>query len=315
MQQIEHDHYPEIIENGQGMRRLELLGMHEHLRDVSDRREFFATLDNDQLRRMTGYINSITRGAPVDYEYADGKFTDGATPPLEDKERLMELTFETMREIVADDELDDRTALRRAGLALAGGINYIHAYNNGNGRVSRVMQYLIEFGTERGDKALEEELYALIGKLPVYDTDDDKIAIDNTPHPALDRALDENIREHNLNGIVGLSERELASTRVVAFLDMMRGVNNVPVNERVVMNRVKRETDDGLSFDIEFAEPGEINGVELAERQYLRLSTIPNRLPSEIPSDAHRVMAKKSEVTAGKMDGLTLQDLMQEFVN
>ena len=310
MQQIERDHYPEIVENGQGIRRLELFGMHEHLRDPSDRRAFFATVTDDQLKHMIGYINSIARGIPVSYEYADGKFTDGATPPLEDKERLMELTFKAMREIAADQELDDRTAMRRAGLTIAAGINYVHPKENGNGRVSRIMQYLIEFGTERGDQAVEEELYALIGKLPVYDTDGDKIAIDNTPHPALDRALEKNIREHNPDDIADLSERERASVRIVAFLDMMRGVNKVPISERVVMKRERQ----GTRFNIEFAEPGEINGVELVERQYLRLSAIPNRSPNEVPADAHRVIAEKPEMVADGVGGLALQDFLQEVI-
>jgi hypothetical protein len=309
-QQIERDHYPEIVENDQGARRLELFGIQEELRDPSDRRAFFSTLTDDQLKHMTGYINSVTRGSRVSYAYADGEFTDGATPPLEDKERLMKLAFKTVREIVADHDLDDKIALRRAGLAIAGAINYIHAYKNGNGRTARIMQYLIEFGTERGDKAVNEELYALIGKLPVYETDD-KTAIDNTPHPALDRALEAKVREKmNPSSYADLSAREVASSRVAVFLDMMRGAVNVPINERVVMSRVKQ----GRRYNIEFAEPGEVDGMGLTERQYLRLSALPNRLPNEVPSDARRIMAKKPEVVAVEAGGLALQDFMQEIV-
>jgi hypothetical protein len=291
-----------------GVRRLELLGVEEELRDPSDRRALFATLTDEQFKHMAGYVNSITRGEQVGYDYVDGKFTEGATPPPEDKEPLMNLAFKTVREITANPDLDDKTALRRAGLALAGAINYVHPYQ-ANGRTSRVMQYFIEFGTERGPKAVSEELYALIGKLRVYESDD-RLAIDNTPHPALDRALEAVVRKQNPDS-AGLSPREAASARVVTFLNMMAGTTVVPINERVVMNKVRH----GRRFDIEYTNPGETNGIEFVERQYIRLSEIPNKLPDEVPPESHRVMAKKPEVVAVSAGSLTLQDFLHDVID
>ena len=134
---------------------------------------------------MTGYISSLTGGEQIEYDYSDGKFTEGVTPPLEDKEQLMDLAFKAVREIMANPE--------------------------------------------RGDTAVNEELYALIGKLPVYDTDG-KVAIDNTPHPALDRVLEQKIREQNPDGLATLSGREFASARVVAFPGIDRPDTNLRQN-------------------------------------------------------------------------------------
>jgi len=292
---VEHDHYPEVVENGQGTRRLELLGIDESLDEPAERRQFFAELSDEQFAHMTGYINSVTRGQRINYDYADGVFWEGKTPrkkppPLEDKEPLMNMAFAAVREITADTSLDDRTALRRAGLAMAGALNYIHAYTNGNGRTSRVMQYLIEFGTERGEKAVNEELYAIIGKLPVYDTDA-TIAIDNIPHPALDRALTRVTARKNPEQYAHLSGRQKATANVMTFLDMMRGAIDVPIDERVVMKRTK----EGRGFSIEYAEPGTIDGVALTENEYLRMSTISNRGPDDVPEGAQRVLVAQKQ--------------------
>ncbi len=261
---VEFDHYPEVVENNAGIRRLELLGIKETLRDPSDRRQFFAHMDDDGYTQMLGYVNSITRNETIDYEYQDGHSPSTYTPPMEDKKPLMDLTFQTMREILTDPELDDRTALRRAGLTIAGSSAYTHPKEEGNGRMGRASHYLVEFGTERGDQAFEEEMYAIIGKTRVYDTDP-HIAMYSVPPSELDRLLDAQIATYQKD--IPITPRKHATARVLAFLDVMRG--------------------KGVEHQVSQA------GIEMYEEEYLRLSSIPNREPGAIPQDAQRVMARK----------------------
>jgi hypothetical protein len=298
-QAVHHDHYPEIVENDQGTRRLELLGLSERLRDPADRRALFATMTPENFTQMFGYINSITQGQEINYEYQDGKFVLGATPSLEDKAPLMELTAKTIQDIATNPDIDDRTALRRIGLTGAGAITYIHPKANGNGRSGRVWHYVAEFGTERGDEAFNEELYAVIGKLPVYDSDKQVSIVDTTP-PALDRALEAHVAQADPKVYASASDEERASMRVVAFLDMMSGSLEVPIDERVVLRRTR----EGKRMHIEYAEPGEINGVQLYEQKYLNDSAIPNRLPTDVPEGAQRVMARKVSLEASEGSGL-----------
>lgn len=274
MTNVDHDHYPEITDNDKGIRRLELLRIKEHLRDSDERRTLYADMTDEQYTHMFGYINSITQGKQIEYDYENGETPFMSTPSLEDKGPLMDLTFKTVRSILSDSNLDTETALRRAGLTMAGAANYIHPKENGNGRSGRVMHYMIEFGTERGDQAFNEEMYAIIAKLPVYDTDR-KAALYDTPPPELERALEKEVERKYPERYAQMSKSEVASTRVVVFLDMMRGVTPVPVHE------------DGIAVDQE--------GVSLYEQQYVSLSTVANRKPNEVPEHAHRVLAEKTD--------------------
>lgn len=273
MTDVEYDHYPEITDNERGTRRLEILGIKEHLRDPDQRRALYADMTDEQYMHMFGYINSITQGKQIEYDYENGKTPFMATPPLEDKGPLMDLTFKTVRSILSDPDLDNKTALRRAGLTMAGAANYVHSKDNGNGRSGRVMHYMMEFGTERGDQAFNEEMYAVIAKLPVYDTDK-KAAMYDTPPPELERALEEEVERRYPESYARMNPSEIASARVVVFLDMMRGATQVPVHEA------------GMEADQE--------GVRLYEQQYVALSAIANRSPNEVPKDAQRVLAKKT---------------------
>lgn len=268
---IEHDHFPEVVDNGKGTHRLELLNIKEDLRTPSERRRYFTELPNEDFHRMVGYVNSITRGEKISYEYEDGQFPMGETPELEEKGDLMELTFDTVKEILTDDEIDDETALRRAGLTLAGAINYIHPFKNGNGRTGRVLHYLIEFGSERGDDSFNNEMYAAIAKLPAYEGDTAK-AISNTPPVELEPSINAYLSAHREVTESNLSPRAQASARVVAFLDMMRGQAEILISQDAVfmdtVNGVKKRFD-----------AGSVDGRQLYEALYVGQSTTPNRMP------------------------------------
>jgi hypothetical protein len=222
-EKVEFDHYPEVVADGKGIRRLELMGLDEHLADPAERRRLFETMSNEGYTKMFGFVNSLTRGEKPNYSYEDGNLPMLETPKLEDKSALMDATFESVRGILSDRETDDATALRRAGLTMAGAIDYIHPKENGNGRTGRTLHYLMEFGTGRGDRAFGDEMYAVIGKLPMYDTDSKK-ALDDSPPSQLENALNQEIyRSVDETTLKGMDARDLAAARVITFLDMMSG--------------------------------------------------------------------------------------------
>ena len=83
---IEHDHFPQVADRA--MRRVEALGLKEKLSHSSSRRELFKTANNEDYKKILGYINSITRGAPIEYDYQKGSLPLEEIPPAEDKERF-----------------------------------------------------------------------------------------------------------------------------------------------------------------------------------------------------------------------------------
>ncbi len=288
---FEEDHHPEVVESGKASRRIERLGLKEELGDPEKRRAYFGNLTDEKYKKALGYVNSLSRGESIDYNYQDGQLPLEPTPQLEDKERLMSSTFQTVREILGDENMNTAHALRVAGLTLAGGVNYIHPYENGNGRTGRVMHYVMEFGNQRGEQVLEEELYAIIGKLPLYDTDRAK-ALDDGPPPELTEELNQLVGR-NSEGITDL--RVLASKRVELFLAMMKGNVDVPINREVIIRNLSL-AQVGDTIQPEKVSPGQINGRELYEKQYLYNSSVPNRRLGEVPLGARRVMGERQSL-------------------
>jgi hypothetical protein len=287
---IEHDHHPEAVDAQKGTRRLELLGLNEMLAQPDSRRVFFAELGDEEYAKLLGYINSVMRKQPIQYDYGDSSPNFLVTPPPEDKAPLMEQTFKTIRSILGNHELDERAALRRAGLTMAGAINYVHPYGNGNGRTGRVAHYLMEFGSERGDQAFNDELYAIIAKVPVYDFDN-RQAIYDTPPPQLERALAQTAHEQNPTTWEYISDRQRALEAVRVYLGMMEGNLTVPITEDVSHWYADSTQPSGARR--EFFPVGTITGDQLYERDYTRLSTVPTYSPEDIPTDAHRVVAER----------------------
>jgi hypothetical protein len=50
---IEYDHYPEVVDNNRGKKRVELLGLSETLAHPRERRNYFANLDNEGYRKVS----------------------------------------------------------------------------------------------------------------------------------------------------------------------------------------------------------------------------------------------------------------------
>lgn len=276
------------------MRRIEMLKLTEDLESPKARVKFFSKLTNEEFRKFFGYINSITRGEKIDYDYEDGQLPALVTPPLENKEELMNQAFAAVREILSqEDDGDDEDVfnrkLRRAALTLAGAINYIHPKKDGNGRVARVLHYLMEYGTDRGEKLFEDELYSIIAKNPTYKVDVAQ-PIHNSPPSKLEWALSEYARQHD-ELYDTLNERGQAAYRVRVFLHMMKGDIQVPIDQEVSTYPKLYEDSERKKDTI---PSGELSGDELYEREYLAYSMTPNRSPDEVSPDAEKTKPKRS---------------------
>ncbi len=293
---FEFDHHPEVVEDGKALKRIERLNMKEDLASPEARVKLFSSLTDEQYKKMFGYINSLTRGERINYDYEDGQFPSGETPPFESKEKLMNETFEAVRQILSasdEEEIDEtelKHRLRKAGLTLAGGINYIHPKENGNGRTGRVLHYLMEYGSDRGDKVFEDELYSIIAKTPTYEGDIAYPMYD-TPPAELERALEGYARQHD-EDYESLHPRDKASARVKTFLEMMKNDIDVPIIEEVL---IRTQLYDGSEVQIEKIQPSEIGGDELYERLYVSSSTVPNRGVEEISPEMERVKSERKD--------------------
>jgi hypothetical protein len=275
---IESDHRFDVVEGGMGMRRIEKLGLKERLGTPEERRELFANLNDEQYKKMLGYVNSLVRGEKISYEYGDSAPPTLVVPKREMKDPLLRETFAAVRELLADGNSNPEEALRLAGLMMAGAVNYIHPYDDGNGRVGRILHYLMEFGTERGE-ALNDELRALIAKTPLYEGDSAQV-IDDTPPTELERSLYIAAAERD-PGFRALDAREKAADSVRMFLKMMKGDVAVPIMDEVVIVCRQRKAEQ---WKREKCPAGSIDGRTLYLREYEAASTAPNRGPDQMPS-------------------------------
>lgn len=142
----------------------ELINSNEVLQDPATRRDFFASLDSSDFVDMVEQVGAVLRtGDSSQRQHLDGDTTYLQThevPAQEDKEQLLKETWDTAKSFLANPDMADEDAVSYAALTVAGGILYIHPFQDGNGRVSRVLSYAIEMGA-RDD--LEGKLDNMLG--------------------------------------------------------------------------------------------------------------------------------------------------------
>ena len=286
---VESDHRFDIVEGGMGARRLEKLGLQERLKTPEERKKLFAGLTDEQYQKMLGYVNSLVRGKKISYGYGHSAPPMLAVPPREMKDPLMRETFAAVREILADESATPEVALRLAGLTMGGAVNYIHPYDDGNGRVGRLMHYLMEFGTER-EGVTDDELRALIAKAPLYEGELD-LVIEDTPPVELELALKKTAAAHDA-GYADLDEERQAAEAVRAYLKMMKGEISVPLTRdaRIVTRRHAGETPKVQEFP-----KGSIDGRAYYLRSYESGSTAPNRSHDQMPPGASLTKLRRDE--------------------
>jgi hypothetical protein len=138
---------------------------HESFGDPAMRRDYFGRMDENQFVDLTQQVTSIIRtgdsNGRQEYDGEQVGLMGHEVPEQQDKTDLIKETWQTARGFLNDPELDDKEALEYAGLTAAGGLLYAHPNIDGNGRMSRVVDHMIEEGTEL---PLDEMLPRILGE-------------------------------------------------------------------------------------------------------------------------------------------------------
>ena len=140
---------PEIPHNNQTNELVEFIASNEALQDPATRRDFFGRLGEDEFIDLVQQTAAIIHQSDSTLQHFDGKtarLMSHEVPSHEDKETLLRETWQTASEFLQDTQLPDDEALEYAALTIAGGILYTHPFSDGNGRVSRVLSYMISQG-------------------------------------------------------------------------------------------------------------------------------------------------------------------------
>lgn len=287
---IEPDHHPEVVDAGKGTRRLELLGLDEVMGSPDARRLWFEQLGTDGFVKMLGYVNSIIRQKPISYQFQDGQLPMVSTPPPADKDRLVREAFDATRDVLSDAGLSNEVALRRAGLTVAGAINYIHPYDDGNGRTGRVIHYLLEYGLDRGEQVANDELYAILSRLPVHEGHWGQVINDSPPGELtmeIDRAasVGENYADRDLDG------RAAATRRVELFLKMMKGDLYIPLHHKIVRVRPANPASNDPKQRM-VVPAGTLDGRSLYEYDYEADSTVAHFDPHDAAERSRRIVGR-----------------------
>lgn len=130
------------------------INANDNLNTPEQREKFLHNLTFEQFKDWLTRINGILRGIPINERSMDsqnvqvtGVLAEGSIPPADsDKESLLEESFEKAKQ--AKD-------LPTAALMLATTFVAIHPFNDGNGRISRVIYSFLKDGLPKSEEGKE----------------------------------------------------------------------------------------------------------------------------------------------------------------
>lgn len=131
----------------------EFFSSNERLEDLTQRRDYFEHLDENDFLDLVQQAAGLVRTGDVENQYFDGEkagLMGHEVPDQREKEQLLRDTWTVAKEFLSDTDIPDEDALDYAALTVAGGLLYAHSFADGNGRTSRVLSYMIAHGS--GDK-------------------------------------------------------------------------------------------------------------------------------------------------------------------
>lgn len=229
-------HYPGLALDGGGITMGKIIGFNaDQLCSSPFRRERLIEMGELLCDRII-YLNAFARNIPLfEAGIADGVVPLMDTPALKDKYKLLAESVTASSRILEDDTLDDSAALRRAGLVISTPLIYIHPFADGNGRTSRLVQYLIEFGSERGERLFEAEILSNLAKTPVIPTPQDtRLSIHSEPHPIIKRSIEASlIKELGDDEFQNIPPRKRAAIIIERLIKVLSGDVSIETSEAV----------------------------------------------------------------------------------
>lgn len=196
---------------------LSVFGGAEAVTDFTDtdrRYAYFKQLDIAGFKQLLFDVNSVCREEHIQ-DYEDGKLPMLITPSAADKEPLMTETLQAAVAILHDVNIEPKEALQRAALVLGGGLVLVHPFNDGNGRTSRLVSYVMHEGLADSATDNAKHLQLLAGENGMRE-------FFVTPNPVLDYDLSGRIEPND-------DAQDDAARKVRAFLAIMGG-NDVPLS-------------------------------------------------------------------------------------
>ena len=149
---------------------LERIGFENVFSTANGRREFLLELDNHIFMRWLERINGLSRNI---YSRSQELYGSGGTPslldpPRENKRWLLLQSLESSQRILSRGG-DVEQQLEDVALLLGGAINYIHPFIDGNGRTSRIINFMLrEDSTADCYRQMTQRLASCDGRKILY---------------------------------------------------------------------------------------------------------------------------------------------------
>lgn len=230
----------------------ECMHMSEH-----ERRLFFGRQTVEHYMHAMFTVHDTVSGEVAE-DFQAGSMPALETPDLPHKAQLTEDTLRTVINILQSPEWDDSEALQRAALTLAVSLIYIHPFNNGNGRTSRVLAYLLEVGCSHPAIEVSADLRNIV-------SEDGKGYFDTTPHPKIARELDRRISERSTE------DANMPRLKIEEFLAIMSSTKDVLIQTPVSLFSYSTEA---KRADITHVPAGTISFFDLCVKNHEDHSSI-----------------------------------------
>lgn len=237
----------------------------ENLADPALRRDYFGRMDENQFIDLTQQVASIIRtGDSNGRQEYDGEAVGLMTlevPDQRDKAELIKETWHVARDFLQDPSLEDNQALHYAGLTVAGGYLIAHPNIDGNGRGARVLEHIIEEGSNEQTQEVLSRLLSSEGNADWHvapASELKRIMAEDIPVPKeLDGLEDIDWEDDGLleNGAAGKNDniQERLTESLIRNKTILTFANHTDARARDILAKYTEPAEDGTGMVLKAA--------------------------------------------------------------